>query len=170
MGALLVNKYLQTNQPHIFGAGDVIAAPVRIATTAAQEGRIAVENAFLGAQKNIDYQNVPFALFTDPQFAFVGLQEKDIIDQKNEYEIFSFSFEDLAKATIIKRTQGLMKIIVHKQTKEIRGAYILSPEAAEYINYAMGLIINKNTITDILNTLPTYPTFAQSIKILASLI
>ena len=88
-GAIIVNAYMQTSEPDIFAVGDVTSAPVRIETTAAQEGRIAVENAFFSLGKSIDYHHVPYALYTDPELAFVGLREQDISNPA-EYRFLFF--------------------------------------------------------------------------------
>ncbi|CAN5200319.1 mercury(II) reductase [soil metagenome] len=164
-----VNKYLQTSQPHIFAVGDVINSPLRIESTASYEGPLAIENAFLNTKKTIDYSSVPFALFTDPQLAIVGLLEGNIpAGKKDNYSILTASFGINDKANIINRTEGLMKMIVHKASKEIHGIQILSPQAADMINQAMLIIKNKNSINDVLDSLSTFPTLSRTIRTLAA--
>lgn len=160
--AITVTKYLQTSKQHIYAAGDVINMPQRIETTAAQEGRFAVENMFQRANQYIDYATVPYALFTDPQLAYVGLQEHQVT--KDEYQSVIASFKDVTKAKLINRTEGLIKIIIHKKTNEIKGVHILSPHAADIIAQAMILVQNNYTVADIHTMLPVFPTLSQIIK------
>lgn len=161
--AIIINKYLQTNQAHIYAAGDVIDAPVRIETTASREGIVAVNNALSNAQESIDYNQVPFSLFTDPEFAYVGMQERDITD-KNQYVILVDTLDDLPKAHIINRTEGMIKLIVHKKSRQLKGAHLLCAGAADIIEQAALLISNNYTVDDIIKLTPVYPTFSEAIK------
>jgi mercuric reductase len=75
--AIVVDAALQTSQPHIFAAGDVIDQPARFEPTAGREGTLAAGNALTGATDGIDYDTVPYTVFSDPQLAGVGLTEAD---------------------------------------------------------------------------------------------
>ena len=77
------------------------------------------------------------------------------------------SFKDVPKAIIINRTEGLIKMAIHPETKQIMGVHILAPNAGELIAEAMILIKNKNTIDDVVNSLPMFPTLSEAIKIVA---
>ncbi|MFN7088741.1 MAG: FAD-dependent oxidoreductase, partial [Candidatus Paceibacteria bacterium] len=75
-----VNEFLQTNIPHIYAAGDCICH-MCLETVAAKEGKVAVENAFENARKRIDFSSVPYAVFTDPEVASVGLTESKYMEK-----------------------------------------------------------------------------------------
>ena len=77
------------------------------------------------------------------------------------------SFADVPKAIIMRRTEGLIKMAIHPQSGEIMGVHILAPHASELIAEAMMLVRNKNTIDDVLESLPMFPTLSESIKMVA---
>jgi len=165
--AITVNQNFQTSNKNIFAVGDVTGAPMRLETTAGREGTLASENALKGTQLFIDYNTVPYAIFTDPQLAGVGFTEDEQIKQMGVCACRTVSFADVPKAIIIHRTEGMIKMAIHPQTKQILGVHILAPNASELIAEAMMLVKNKNTIDDVVNSLPMFPTLSEAIKIVA---
>ncbi len=165
--AVVVNQYFQTSNKNIFAVGDVTGAPVRLETTAGREGTLAAENSLKGTQLFIDYNTVPYAIFTDPQLAGVGFTEDEQMKQMGVCACRTVSFADVPKAIIMHRTEGMIKMAIHPQTKQILGVHILAPNASELIAEAMMLVKNKNTIDDVVNSLPTFPTLSEAIKIVA---
>ncbi|MDO8621509.1 MAG: mercury(II) reductase [Candidatus Levybacteria bacterium] len=165
--AIKVNSQFQTSKPHIFAVGDVINLPLRFETTAGREGTLASENALKNTQNSIDYNTVPWTIFTDPQLAGVGLTEEQEMKQLGRCLCRTVSFANVPKALIINRTEGLIKMAIHPETKQIMGVHILAPNAGELIAQAMVLIKNKNTIYDVVNSLPMFPTLSEAIKIAA---
>jgi len=165
--AVIVNEFLQTSNENIYSAGDVIHLPLRLETTAGKEGSIAAENALEGNRKKINYDEVPYAIFTDPSLAGVGLTEEEMM---NRYVICScrtLQFKDLPKAIIKNRTEGAVKLVIHPNTAQILGAHILAPDAGDLIAQGMLIIKNKMTIYDVIDTLPVFPTFSEAIKLCA---
>jgi mercuric reductase len=165
--AIRVQPFLQTSQASIFAAGDVTNLPKRLEMTAAHEGTLAVENALTGTTKAIDYNAVPYTVFTDPQLAGVGLTEDEQMERLGVCACRTVSFADVPKAIIMRRTEGLIKMAIHPQSGEIMGVHILAPHASELVAEAMMLIRNKNTIDDVLESLPMFPTLSESIKLVA---
>ncbi len=165
--AVKVNTQLQTSQAHVFAVGDVTNAPKRLETTAGREGTLAAEKALKGTDQSIDYNSVPWTIFTDPQLAGVGVTEDEQMKQMGVCACRSISFEYVPKAIIMNRTEGLIKMAIHPETKEIMGVHILAPNAGELIAEAMALIKNKNTIGDVVNSLPMFPTLSEAIKLVA---
>ncbi|GIW61751.1 MAG: mercury(II) reductase [Patescibacteria group bacterium] len=165
--AIIVNQYFQTSNPNIFAVGDITNLPLRLETTAGREGTLAAENALKGTTLSIDYHTVPYTIFTDPQIAGVGFTEEKLIKQIGVCDCRTTSFADVPKAIIMRRTEGLIKMVIHPQTKQILGVHILAPNAGELIAEAMMLIKNKNTIDDVVNSLPMFPTLSEAIKITA---
>lgn len=165
--AIEVNQSFQTSQPHIFAVGDITNLPLRLETTAGHEGTLAAENAITGSQNSIDYNTVPYTIFTDPQLAGVGFTETEQMKQMGVCACRTVSFADVPKAIIMRRTEGLIKMAIHPTTKQIMGVHILAPNAGELIAQAMVLIKNKNTIDDVTSSLPMFPTLSEAIKIVA---
>lgn len=165
--AIRVQPNLQTSAPHIYAVGDVTNLPLRLETTAGREGTLAAENALTGAQKSIDYRTVPYTIFTDPQLAGVGLTEAQEMQELGRCACRAVSFSDVPKALITHRTEGLIKMAIHPDTKEILGVHLLAPNAGDLIVEAMTLLANKNTIDDVVDSLPVFPTMSEAIKLVA---
>lgn len=165
--AIVVNEIFQTSRPHIYAVGDVTNQPVRLEPTAGREGTLAAGNALNGSRDIIDYDTVPFTVFTDPQLAGVGLMEADQMQRMGTCNCRTVSFESVPRAILMNRTEGLINMTVHPSTEEIMGVHILAPEAGELIAEAMMLVKNKNTVDDVINSLPIFPTLAESLKIVA---
>jgi mercuric reductase len=165
--AVIVNQNFQTSNKNIFAVGDVTSGPLRLEQIAGREGTLAAENALKGATLSIDYNTVPYTIFTDPQLAGVGFTEDEQMKQIGVCVCRTVSFEDVPKAIIMRRTEGLIKMAIHPQTKQILGVHILAPNAGELIAEAMILVKNKNTIDDVVNSLPMFPTLSEAIKIAA---
>ncbi|MBI3955705.1 mercury(II) reductase [Candidatus Gottesmanbacteria bacterium] len=165
--AIKVNPQFQTSQAHIYAVGDITNTPLRLETTAGREGTLAAENAIGGTTLSIDYTAVPYTIFTDPQLAGVGLTEEQEMKQFGRCLCRTVSFADVPKAIIMNRTEGLIKMAIHPETKQILGVHILAPNAGELIAEAMMLVKNKNTIDDVVNSLPMFPTLSEAIKIVA---
>ena len=166
-GAVVVNEIFQTSQPHIFAVGDVTDQPARFEPTAGKEGTLAAGNALTGATDRIDYDTVPFTVFTDPQLAGVGLTEADQMQRLGACNCRTVSFENVPRAILMNRTEGLINMTIDPATEEIMGVHILAPDAGELIAAAMVLVKNKNTVNDMINLLPMFPTLAEALKIVA---
>ncbi len=165
--AITVNDDLQTSRPHIFAVGDVINKPARFEPSAGREGTLAADNALTGSKYSIDYDTVPFTIFTDPQLAGVGLTEEEQMKRTGVCNCRTVSFEHVPKAIIMNRTEGLIKMGIDPSTRQIVGIHILAPNAGELIAEAMVLIKNKNTINEVVASLPMFPTLSESLKAVA---
>jgi len=165
--AVVVNEIFQTTRPHIFAVGDVTNQPARYEPTAGREGTLAAGNALNGSRESIDYDTVPFTIFTDPQLAGVGLTEQEDIKRLEVCNCRTISFENVPRAIIMNRTEGLIKMVIHPSSEQIMGVHILAPDAGELIAEAMMLVKNKNTVDEVVNSLPMFPTLAESLKVAA---
>ncbi len=165
--AIVVNKFFQTNKIHIFAVGDVSNAPLRLETTAGHEGTLVVENAILGKKNSINYDSVAYTIFTDPQFASVGWTEAREVKEIGTCACRTVPFTIIPKAQVIRRTEGLIKMVINPKTKQILGVHILAPNAGDLIAQAVILIKNKNTIDDVIHSMPVFPTLSEAIKYVA---
>lgn len=164
--AIKVNDFYQTNAPHIYAAGDVTNKPLRLETTAGKEGSYAVENALKGTNKAVDYWQVPYAVFTYPAVAGVGMTDADVVSSGRKCVCRTVDFAEIPKAQILKDTRGLIKMVATEDGK-IVGVHMVAPQAADIINQAVYIIKAGMTINDVLESLPVFPTLSESIKIAA---
>jgi mercuric reductase len=165
--AICVNGFLQTSADHVYAAGDVTDLPAREEMTAGREGTLAAENALTGSRHAIDYDTVPYTVFTDPQLAGVGLTEQGQLERDGACECRTLSFEHVPKAIIVKRTEGLIKMVVHPETGRIAGVHLLAPNAGDLVAQAVLLLRNRSTIADLVDSLPMFPTLSESLKLAA---
>lgn len=165
--SIVVNDSFQTSNPNIYAVGDVTNLPLRLEITAGREGTLACGNALSGSKDTIDYNSVPYTIFTDPQLAGVGFTEDEQMKQMGACACRTVSLVNIPKAIILHRTEGLIKMAIHPETKQIMGVHILSPSAGELVAEAMILIKNKNTIEDVVNSTPMFPTLSEAIKVVA---
>jgi mercuric reductase len=94
--------------------GDVTDRPARVQMTAGHEGTLAADNALTGSQHAIDYDSVPYTVFTDPQLAGVGLTENQQMARRGVGACRTISLEDAPKALIVERPEGLIKMAVSR--------------------------------------------------------
>lgn len=162
------NAYLQTLYPNIYAVGDV-AGPFQFTHTAAHQAWYAAVNALFGRFRRFkaDYSVIPWATFTDPEVARVGLSESEAKEQGVAYEVTKYGIDDLDRAIADGTAHGFVKVLTVPGKDKILGVTIVGEHAgdllAEYV-LAMkhGLGLNK-----ILGTIHTYPTLAEANKYVA---
>ena len=165
-----VNEYLQTSIPNIYACGDV-AGPYQFTHTAAHMAWYCAVNALFspllplrGGKFKVDYSVIPWATFTEPEVARVGLNELEAKEKKIPYEVTTFKLEELDRAIAEGEAHGVVKILTPPGSDKILGVTIAGEHAgdviAEYV-LAMrhGLGLNK-----ILGTIHIYPTLAEMNK------
>jgi len=141
----------------------VIGAPF-LETVAAKEGNIACQNALQNAHKKIDYSVIPYAIFTSPQVASVGMKEEEYMKLYGSCRCSLVRMEQIPKSHAIKDTRGLIFMVIHHKTKKIMGVHIVAANAAEIIHEATLAVKFCLTIDDIIYTVHIFPTFSESIK------
>ena len=162
------NAFLQTNIPSIYVCGDV-TGPYQFTHTAAHQAWYACVNALFSPLKKfkVDYTVIPWATFTDPEVARVGLNEKDAKIQNILYEVTTYDIDDLDRAIADSEAHGFIKVLTVPNKDKILGVTIVGRHAgdliAEYIlamKYGLGM--NK-----ILATIHIYPTLSEANKYVA---
>ncbi len=131
-GRIVVNNHLQTTVPGIFAAGDVIGEPAFV-YTAAYEGALTAQNALNTKRSARDYSALPWVIFTDPQVAGVGLNEKEAARRGIEVDASSLELHQVPRALAARDTRGLIKLIKERGSDRLLGARILAPEGGEQI-------------------------------------
>jgi pyruvate/2-oxoglutarate dehydrogenase complex dihydrolipoamide dehydrogenase (E3) component/uncharacterized membrane protein YdjX (TVP38/TMEM64 family) len=162
---VVTNDYLETLYPNIYAVGDV-AGPYQFTHTAAHQAWYAAVNALFGQFKRFraDYRVIPWATFTDPEVARVGLSEQDAIEQGIAYEVTRYDLDDLDRAIAESERTGFVKVLTAPGKDRILGVCIVGSHSgdllAEFV-LAMkhGLGLNK-----VLGTIHTYPTWAEANK------
>jgi dihydrolipoamide dehydrogenase len=159
------DEYLRTVYPNIFACGDV-AGPYQFTHTASHQAWYAAVNALFGRFRKFkaDYRVIPWATFTDPEVARVGLNELEAKEKNIPHEVTVYGIDDLDRAIADGEAHGFVKVLTQPGTDRILGVTIVGEHAgdllAEYV-LAMkhGLGLNK-----ILGTIHVYPTLAEANK------
>ncbi len=164
------NEFLQTIYPNIFVCGDV-AGPFQFTHTASHQAWYASVNALFGRFKKFraDYSVIPWATFTEPEVARVGLNETEARERNIPHEVTVYGIDDLDRAIADSEAHGMVKVLTVPGKDKILGATIVGEHAGDLIaEYIMamrhGLGMNK-----ILGTIHIYPTLAEANKFAAGI-
>lgn len=159
------NEFLQTIYPNIYACGDV-AGPYQFTHTAAHQAWYASVNALFGGLRKfrVDYSVIPWATFTDPEVARVGLNETEAKERNVPYEVSVYGIDDLDRAIADEEAHGLVKVLTVPGKDRILGVTIVGDHAGDLIaEFVMamrhGLGLNK-----ILATIHIYPTMTEANK------
>tara|TARA_R110001583_G_scaffold7720_9_gene37951 strand:- start:38650 stop:40080 length:1431 start_codon:yes stop_codon:yes gene_type:complete len=168
-GQLAINEQYQTSTDNIYAIGDVIGYP-SLASAAYDQGRIAA-HAILNkeGQKKL-IKDIPTGIFTIPEISSVGQTEQMLTQQKVPYEVGRAQFKDLARSQILGSDVGSLKILFHRETKEILGIHCFGERAAEIIHIGQAIMEQEgkgNTIEYFVNTTFNYPTMAEAYRVAA---
>ena len=162
------NEFLQTLYPNIYACGDV-AGPYQFTHTASHQAGYAAVNALFGAVKKrrADYSVIPWATFTEPEVARVGLNETEAREKNIPCEVTTYGIDDLDRAIADSEAHGLVKVLTVPGKDKILGVTIVGEHAGDLIaEYIMamrhGIGLNK-----VLGTIHIYPTMSEANKYVA---
>ena len=165
-GAIDANQQLQTSVPTIFAAGDVLGENMFV-YTAAYEGKLAVHNMFNPVQKSTDYRALGWVVFTDPQIAGVGLDERQARKAGIDAESTTLPLSYVPRAIAARDTRGFIQLIRDKSNDRLIGARILAPEGSELlmeVTTAIKFGITSNQLKEMFHP---YLTLSEGIKLAA---
>lgn len=158
-GLIKINKKAQTSVNGIYAIGDVVEGPA-LAHKASYEGKVAAE-VISGHAAEIDYLAIPAVVFTDPELASVGYDEKSAKEAGYEVKASKFPFAANGRALSMNETDGFMKLITRKEDGLVLGAQIAGGNASDMIA-ELGLAIEAGmTAEDIAMTIHAHPTFGE---------
>ncbi len=168
-GTIQVNQNLQTSCPTIYACGDV-AGPYQFTHMASFQAWYATLNALAGGLKTfkVNYSVVPFATFTDPEVARVGLNEKEAQQQGIEYELTRYEIDDLDRAIADGEAHGFVKILTEPGSDKILGATIVGYHAGELIGEFVLAMTHGMGLKKIAATTHIYPTLLEANRFAAN--
>ena len=163
-----VNEYLQAHYPNIFAAGDV-AGPYQFTHTASHMAWYCAVNALFGRFKKyrVDYSVIPWATFTDPPVARVGLNETDAKEKKIPHEVSTYGLDDLDRAIADSEAEGIVKVLTVPGTDKILGATIAGEHADDLIAEFVMCMRHGIGLNKVLGTIHAYPTLPEANKFVA---
>ncbi|AYV21529.1 MULTISPECIES: Si-specific NAD(P)(+) transhydrogenase [Vibrio] len=168
-GQLKVDSNYQTDVDHVYAVGDVIGYP-SLASAAYDQGRFVAQAITQGEADGKLIEDIPTGIYTIPEISSVGKTEQELTEAKVPYEVGRSSFKHLARAQIAGKDVGSLKILFHRETKEILGIHCFGERAAEIIHIGQAIMEQKgeaNTIEYFVNTTFNYPTMAEAYRVAA---
>ncbi len=163
-----VNEFMQTKYPNILACGDV-AGPYQFTHTAAHTAWYAAVNGLFGGYKKFraDFSVIPWATFTDPEVARVGLNETEAKEKNIPYEVTTYGIDDLDRAIADSAAHGLVKVLTVPGKDKILGATIAGEHAGDLITEFVSAMKHGIGLNKILGTIHIYPTLAEANKYVA---
>lgn len=168
-GQIDVNENFQTIQPHIYAVGDVIGRPA-LASAAYVQGRFAARHLGSGQCEPLEMQQVPTGIYTSPEISSLGRTERELTAECIPYEVGHSMFKSLARAQIMERPVGMLKLLFHRETLEILGVHCFGVNASEIIHIGQAIMSQPgtaNTLHYFMNTTFNYPTMAEAYRVAA---
>jgi NAD(P) transhydrogenase len=161
-GRIPVDAEYRTRQPHIFAVGDVIGFP-SLASVSMEQGRIAAGRA-VGADVHSNAANYPYGIYTIPEISFIGKTEEQLTDEDVPYEVGLAYYREIARGQIRGDTTGRLKLIFHRETRQLLGVHIIGEGAAELVHIGQAVMSHNDTIDYFIDTVFNYPTLAECYK------
>ena len=164
-GTIETNEYLQTIYPNIYACGDV-AGPYQFTHIAAHQAWYATVNALFGRlyRRKVDYSVIPWATFTDPEVARVGLNELEATERKIPYEVTRYALDELDRAITDEEAHGVVKLLTVPGMDRILGVTIVGEHAGDLIAEFVSAMKHGIGLNKILGTIHIYPTLAEASK------
>jgi dihydrolipoamide dehydrogenase len=166
-GFIAVDKQMRTNVANIFAIGDIVGNPM-LAHKATHEGKVAAE-VISGMKSFFEPLTIPSVAYTDPEVAWMGLNEVEAKAQGIEYEKGAFPWAASGRALGIDRDEGLTKVLFDKESKRILGAGIVGPNAGELIAEAVLALEMGADAEDIGLTIHPHPTLSETFNFAAEM-
>lgn len=160
-GAIVTDSAMRTNVPGVFASGDVNGRYL-LAHVATAEGIVAAENA-CGIGSEMDYAVVPRCVYTEPEFAAVGLTESQAQSDGKKTSVYRVRLGRIGRALTMGETFGLAKIVCEDGTGRILGFHALAPHASELISEISLAIKHKMTAHDVADIIHPHPTLSEMI-------
>jgi NAD(P) transhydrogenase len=162
-GRIPVDKDFRTKVPHIYAVGDVIGFP-SLASVSMEQGRIAAERAFGESSVQSNPSFYPYGIYTIPEISFIGKTEEQLTEEDVPYEVGVAYYREIARGQIRGDTTGRLKLIFHRETREILGVHIIGEGAAELVHIGQAVMILNGTVDYFIDTVFNYPTLAECYK------
>ena len=169
-GVVETDAFLATRYPNIFACGDV-AGPYQFTHTASHQAWYAAVNALFGGFKRFraDHSVVPWATFTDPEVARVGLNESEALARGVPFEVTRYGFEDLDRAIADSEARGMIKVLTAPGKDRILGATVAGEHAGDLLMEFVLAMRHGLGLKKLLGTIHIYPTMAEGARFAAGI-
>ncbi|MDF1584530.1 MAG: dihydrolipoyl dehydrogenase [Methyloprofundus sp.] len=160
-GFVHVDKNCCSTLPGVYAIGDLTLSGPMLAHKGIEEGIFVAEH-IAGQYSPINYHTIPNVIYTDPEIAWVGQSEQDLLAIGENIKISSFPFSSTGRAQIMGTTEGMVKVIMHAETELILGVHIIGHLASELIAEAVLAMEFSATAEDLARTIHAHPTLSEA--------
>ena len=157
-GFVLVNEFMETDEPGLFAVGDIVAGLPQLAHAAMMEGIVAVTHIAGKPTHPVLKTRIPNATYCEPQIGSIGLTEKQAQEAGYTVKTGKFPFVGNSKATILGAHGGFIKVVSDEKYGEVLGIHIIGPLATEILSEAAAVLQLEGTIEDMMNMIHAHPT------------
>lgn len=154
----------QTEVPHIYAVGDIVGFPA-LASASMEQGRHAVSHAF--GVTPTDMGEIPYGLFTVPEISLIGKNEQQLTAEHVPYEVGLARFSEIARGQIAGDEAGLLKLLFHRETRQLLGVHAIGHSSTEIIHIGQAVMAFGGTLEYFRDTVFNYPTMAECYKVAA---
>lgn len=160
-GTIHVDDLCSTSVPGVYAIGDCVRGPM-LAHKGSEEG-VMVAEIIAGQHGHINYDTIPWVIYTDPEIAWVGKTEQALKAEGIPYKVGTFPFAAVGRAKAMDAASGMVKIIAHAETDTILGCHIVGPMASELVQEAVVAMEFKASSEDLARTIHGHPTLAEAV-------
>jgi NAD(P) transhydrogenase len=164
-GRISVDAHYRTEVPHIYAVGDVIGFPA-LAATSMDQGRLAASYAFDEPARELQALQ-PIGIYTIPEISYCGKLEADLTTEAIPFEVGISRYRELARGQITGDSYGMLKLIVHADTREILGVHVFGTSATELVHIGQAIMGCGGTVDYLVDTVLNYPTLSEAYKVAA---
>ncbi|MDO4637711.1 MAG: dihydrolipoyl dehydrogenase [Lautropia sp.] len=161
-GFIPVDDNCRTSVPNIYAIGDVVRGPM-LAHKGEEEG-VAVAERIVGQKPHIDYNCIPYVIYTSPEIAWVGKNEAQLKAEGRNYQVGQFPFMANGRALGMMASDGFVKILADKETDEILGVHIIGSNASDLIAEAVVAMEFKASSEDIARICHPHPSLSEAVR------
>jgi len=161
-GFVAVDEECRTNLPNVWAIGDVVRGPM-LAHKAEEEG-VAVAERIAGQHGHVNFNTIPWVIYTSPEIAWVGQTEQQLKAAGRVYKSGSFPFSANGRARALGDTTGMVKFLADAQTDEILGVHMIGPMASELIAEAVVAMEFRASSEDIARICHAHPSLSEATK------
>ncbi|HYT10327.1 MAG TPA: Si-specific NAD(P)(+) transhydrogenase [Mycobacteriales bacterium] len=165
-GRIKVDDDFRTSAPHVYAVGDVIGFPA-LAATSMEQGRRAAYHACEEPVQTPMNDCQPIGIYTIPEISYVGLTEDQLTEESVPFEVGISRYRELARGAILGDSYGMLKLLVHSDTRRLMGVHVFGTGATELVHIGQTVMGLGGTVDYLVDAVFNYPTLAESYKVAA---
>ena len=160
-GAIIVDEYSRTSVQNVWAVGDAVRGPM-LAHKGSEEASAVVET-IAGQHGHIDFNTIPWVIYTEPEIAWVGKTEEQLKEAGVEYKVGTFPFAANGRALAMNEPTGMVKLLADKETDELLGAHIYAANAADLLSECVVAMEFKGCAEDLARIVHAHPTLSEAV-------